>query len=97
VSLKIDGKGFGADVAQVLAMHLRTLNRRLRDQRTTFQDVLDRVRFAVANELLEDAAAPLPRIAAALGYSEAASFVRAFRRWTGVTPGAWRRSARPLE
>ena len=91
------GKGSGADVAQALAMHRRTLNRRLRDQGTTFQDVLDHVRFAVAKELLEDAALPLPRIAAALGYSEAASFVRAFRRWTGVTPGAWRGSARPLE
>ncbi len=96
-TLLLHGKGSGADVAQVLAMHRRTLNRRLREQGTTFQEVLDRVRFSVAKELLEDTAAPLPRIAAALGYSEAASFVRAFRRWTGVTPGAWRGSARPLE
>jgi AraC-like DNA-binding protein len=88
-TLLLHGKGSGSDVAQALAMHRRTLNRRLRDQGTTFQQVLDRVRFAVAKELLEDAAIPLPRIAAALGYSEAASFVRAFRRWTGTTPRAW--------
>jgi AraC-like DNA-binding protein len=96
-TLLLHGKGSGADVAQMLAMHRRTLNRRLRDQGTTFQEVLDRVRFAVAKELLEDTAVPLPRIAATLGYSDAASFVRAFRRWTGVTPGVWRGSARPLQ
>ena len=89
----LHGKGSGADVAQALAMHRRTLNRRLREEGTTFQVVIDRVRFAVAKELLENAALPLPRIAAALGYSEVASFIRAFRRWTGTTPGAWRGSA----
>lgn len=92
-TLLLQDKGSGADVAQALAMHRRTLNRRLRDEGTTFQAVLDRVRFAVAKELLENAAIPLPRIAAALGYSEVASFIRAFRRWTGTTPGAWRGSA----
>lgn len=91
-TLLLQGKGSGADVAQALAMHRRTLNRRLREEGTTFQEVLDRVRFAVANELLEHAALPLPRIAAAPGYSEVASFIRAFRRWTGTTPGAWRGS-----
>jgi AraC-like DNA-binding protein len=96
-TLLLHGKGSGADVAQMLAMHRRTLNRRLRDQGTTFQQVLDRVRLSVAKELLENGEIPLPRIAGALGYSEAASFVRAFRRWTGVTPGAWRGSARPVE
>ncbi len=94
-TLLLHGKGSGADVAQALAIHRRTLNRRLRQKGTTFQRVLDRVRFAVAKELLENATVPLPRIAAALGYSETASFIRAFRRWTGATPGAWRESASP--
>ena len=92
-TLLLHGKGSGAEVAQTLAMHRRTLNRRLQDEGTTFQRVLDRVRFAVAKELLENAAIPLPRIASALGFSQAASFVRAFRRWTGATPGTWRESA----
>ncbi len=95
-TLLLHGKGSGADVAQALAMHRRTLNRRLREQGTTFQQVLDRVRFAVAKELLEDAVVPLPHIAAALGYSDAASFVRAFRRWTGTTPRAWKGSPEQL-
>lgn len=92
-TLLLQNKGLGADVAQALAMHRRTLNRRLRREGATFQTILDRVRFAVAKELLENSAIPLPRIAAALGYSEVASFIRAFRRWTGTTPGAWRGSA----
>lgn len=95
-TLLLQGKGSGADVAQALAMHRRTLNRRLRNEGTTFQQVLDRVRFTVAKELLENAALPLPQIAAALGYSEVSSFMRAFRRWTGTTPSAWRGSAYPL-
>jgi len=91
--LLLHGKASGADVAQALAMHRRTLNRRLKEQGTTFQQVLDRVRFAVAKELLESSDAGMPQIAAALGYADAASFTRAFRRWTRTTPGAWRRSA----
>jgi AraC-like DNA-binding protein len=92
-ALLLHGKASGADVAQALAMHRRTLNRRLKEQGTTFQQVLDRVRFAVAKELLESSEAGMPQIAAALGYADAVSFTRAFRRCTGTTPGAWRRSA----
>lgn len=89
----LHGKGSGADVAQTLALHQRTLNRRLRVEGTTFQQVLDRVRFAVAKELLEDSTASMSKIAFALGYADDVSFIRAFRRWTGTTPGAWRESA----
>jgi AraC-like DNA-binding protein len=74
-------------------MHRRTLNRRLHAEGTTFQQVLDRVRFAVAKELIEDSRVSLHDIAAALGYAGLAPFMRAFRRWTGTTPGAWRQSA----
>ncbi len=94
-TLLLHGKNSGADVAQVLAMHRRTLNRRLQAEGTTFQQVLDRVRFAVAKELLEDSNVAPHDIAAALGYSGLAPFMRAFRRWTGTTPGTLRQSARP--
>jgi AraC-like DNA-binding protein len=40
--------------------------------------------------LLQDTQVPLGQIAAALGYSEASAFTRAFRRWSGETPTAWR-------
>jgi DNA topoisomerase-3 len=44
----------------------------------------------IARQLLEDTEVPLGQIAAALGYSEASAFTRAFRRWSGQTPTAWR-------
>jgi AraC-like DNA-binding protein len=93
-TLLLHGKDSGADVAQALAMHRRTLNRRLSAAGTTFQEVLDRVRFAVAKELLENSDIAVNDIAAALCYADLATFMRAFRRWTGTTPGAWRQSAR---
>lgn len=91
-TLLLHGRSSGADVAQSLAIHRRTLQRRLRANGTTFQHVLDRVRFAVAKDLLEDSTAAVTDISAALGYADDVSFIRAFRRWMGTTPGAWRKS-----
>jgi AraC-like DNA-binding protein len=90
-TLLLHGKGSGDDVAQELAIHRRTLNRRLGAEGTTFQKVLDTVRFTVAKEMLEDSRVAIPEIATALGYSDYVSFTRAFKRWTGNTPGAWRK------
>jgi AraC-like DNA-binding protein len=92
--LLLHGSASGADVAHALAMHRRTFNRRLNSEGTTFQQVLDRVRFAVAKELLESSQLTLPKISEALCYADEASMIHAFRRWTGTTPGAWRQSAR---
>ena len=82
----------GDDVAQTLAIHRRTLNRRLRAQGTTFQNVLDDIRFTVARELLSASMVPIDDVAAALGYGSVSSFTRTFQRWSGTTPGRWRRS-----
>jgi AraC-like DNA-binding protein len=90
-TLLLHGKGSGDEVAQALAMHRRTLNRRLSAAGTTFQRVLDRVRFAVAKQLLGDTDLAIQDIAAALGYSDYVSFTRAFRRWAATSPGAWRK------
>jgi AraC-like DNA-binding protein len=90
-TLLLDGKSSGNDVAQALAIHRRTLNRRLSAEGTTFQKVLDTVRFTVAKEMLEDSRVAIPEIAVSLGYSDYVSFTRAFKRWTGDTPGAWRK------
>jgi AraC-like DNA-binding protein len=83
----------GDDVAQVLAMHRRTLNRRLHAQGETFQNVLDEVRFEVARQLLSDTELALDDIAAATGYAGVSPFMRSFRRWSGTTPTRWRRIA----
>jgi AraC-like DNA-binding protein len=92
-TLLLYGKASGADISQALAIHRRTLNRRLSAEGTTFQQVLDRVRFAVAKELLENSELALPEIASALGYANSVAFIPAFRRWAGMTPGVWRQSS----
>jgi len=92
-TLLLQGKHSGDDVADMLAMHRRTLNRRLKAEGTTFQDVLDSVRFTVARELLSDSNVALDDVAATLGYACVNPFMRTFRRWTGTTPGRWRRDA----
>jgi AraC-like DNA-binding protein len=92
-TLLLSGKTSGDDLAQMLSMHRRTLNRRLRDLGTTFQAVLDDVRFEAARQLLCYSDVSLDEIAASLGYAGVSPFMRTFHRWTGITPGQWRRRA----
>ncbi len=84
----------GDDIAAILMMHRRTLNRRLRDEGTTFQSILHAVRDDAARQLLAETDLAMDDIAAALGYSTASAFTRSFHGWTGTTPRAWRRDAR---
>jgi AraC-like DNA-binding protein len=92
--LILDNRHSGDDLAQLLAMHRRTLNRRLKAEGTTFQRVLDDVRFEVARDLLSNSNVHLDDIAATLGYAAVTPFMRTFRRWSGTTPGQWRRTVR---
>ena len=78
------------DIADLLAMHRRTLSRRLKEGGTGYRDISNEIRFELARQLLGDTEVPLGQIAAALDYSEASAFTRAFRRWSGETPTAWR-------
>lgn len=89
----LSGHSSGDAVAEELAMHRRTLNRRLEQQGVTFRGVLDQVRFEVAGQLLADSHMPIDDIAATLGYASVSPFMRSFRRWSGTTPGRWRRAA----
>lgn len=77
-------------VAQLFALPRRTLNRRLEEQGTTFQGLVNEVRYEIARQLLEDTRMSMGQIAAALDYNDASAFTRAFRRWSGQTPTAWR-------
>jgi len=90
--LLLQGQSSGDEVAQMLAMHRRTLNRRLEAHGVTFQNVLDQVRFQLARELLGDTHVAVDDVAAALGYAGVSPFMRSFRRWSGTTPGRWRRT-----
>lgn len=80
-------------VARRLDMHSRTLNRRLLEAGSSFVAIRDDVRFRVAQELLALTDLPIGDIASALSFSAHSNFVRAFRRWAGVTPTVWRSSA----
>lgn len=91
--LLLQGGASGNAAAQMLSMHRRTLNRRLQAEGTTFQQVLDEIRFEVARQLLAGSRIALDDVAATLGYSGVCPFMRAFRRWSGTTPGRWRREA----
>jgi AraC-like DNA-binding protein len=77
-------------LARQLAMSPRTLRRRLGEQGVTYSALLDQVRRDLAAQHLRDRRLSVGEIAFALGYSEPATFHRAFRRWTGVTPAAYR-------
>jgi AraC-like DNA-binding protein len=72
----------------------RTFNRRLKDHGVTFADTLDVVRFEAAQQLLRDTDLAIGEIGTALGYAESSPFVRAFRRWSGDSPNAWRCQAK---
>lgn len=74
-----------ADVAADLGLSERTLRRRLTLAGSSFQAVLDELLRDAAERLLAEAR--VEDVAAALGYADAAAFRRAYRRWTGATPG----------
>jgi len=83
------------DIAHLLTMHRRTLSRRLKGGGMGYRAITNEIRFEIARQLLQDTQVPLAQIAAALGYSEASAFTRAFRRWSGQTPTTWRAEGHP--
>jgi AraC-like DNA-binding protein len=78
-------------VARALHMSARTLQRRLEEEGTRFSEVVDDVREKSARRLAADPALSLAEVAYRLGFADLATFSRAFKRWTGVPPGTWRR------
>jgi len=84
------------EIAHVLGVNRRTLSRRLmgRPGGGGYRSLANETRYALAQQLLRDTQIPISQVVAALGYSEASAFTRAFRRWSGVTPTAWRQRLR---
>lgn len=91
------GKVAMDDVARRLAMSKRTLQRRLEDEGTSYQEVLRVAREALAIHYLERSTIALAEISFLLGFEEPNSFFRAFNDWTGRTPETVRREARQKE
>ncbi|NGY05017.1 AraC family transcriptional regulator [Solimonas terrae] len=80
-----------ADSAGALALTPRTLQRRLEAFGQSYQRVLDEVRRHTAENLLRDPQVSLTQIAFLLGYTEQSTFHNAFRRWTQLSPGVYRK------
>ncbi|MFH8989220.1 AraC family transcriptional regulator ligand-binding domain-containing protein [Streptomyces sp. NPDC017940] len=78
------------EIAARLAVSPATLRRRLAQESTSYQQLKDAVRRDAAIAGLAEGREPIARLAARLGFSEDTAFHRAFRRWTGTTPGAYR-------
>ena len=82
------------DAAEALGLSERSLRRQLASEGTSFRALADQVREEKACALLVGSNLSVELIAQRMGYGEPASFIRAFQRWTGTTPAAYRRSAR---
>jgi AraC-like DNA-binding protein len=89
------GQADSARLAALLGVSERTLQRRLADVGRSVSEIVEDFRREEAARLLCDPRISLVEVAGRLGYSEQTSFTRAFRRWTGSTPGAWRSSRIP--
>ncbi|CAA0080007.1 putative HTH-type transcriptional regulator [Halioglobus japonicus] len=82
-----------AAVAQQLYMSESTLQRRLAQEGCRYQQLLDQVRFRLANEYLVETTLPVAEIACLLGFSDTTNFRRSFKRWANATPSAVRRQS----
>jgi AraC-like DNA-binding protein len=77
-------------VSSEFNMTTHTLRRRLKNEGNSFQDIKDSIRRDRAMMLLDNPAFTLHDISRKLGFSEPAAFNRAFKKWTGLTPGGYR-------
>jgi AraC-like DNA-binding protein len=82
------------DIADALHISSRTLQRRLQDEGSNFQRVLEQSRHQLARHYLNNSTLELNEAAYLLGYEDGNSFVRAFRGWEGVPPARWRENQR---
>jgi AraC-like DNA-binding protein len=80
------------EAARRLHVDPRTLRRKLDAEHTSYRELTDEVRSTIARELLGTAGLTVGQVATRLGYHDAAGFTRAYKRWTGETPGVSRRS-----
>lgn len=77
-------------VARQLELHPRALSRRLAQEHTTYRALVDEVRYEIARQLLSLTTLTAGEISSVLDFCDGAAFTRAFKRWSGWTPSAWR-------
>jgi AraC-like DNA-binding protein len=86
------GKLTADAVAAQFSMSNRTLRRRLQQEATSYQEILDDVRAELASYYLTNEKRRIDEIAFLLGFSDPSAFTKAFRRWTGETPADFARA-----
>ncbi len=89
-NLVLDGRGALEPVAEALNTHRRTLNRRVSQHGWTVKRLIEDERYAIARRLLRETGLSVTQVATVLGYADSTAFSRAYRRWSGSSPGAWR-------
>ncbi|MDB6176412.1 AraC family transcriptional regulator [Paracoccus sp. Z330] len=80
------------EVAHDLGLSSASLRRRLRGEGQSFSAIRDEIRHRKAQQMLAGSGLPVAEIATLLGYREPSAFYRAFQKWSGVTPGAYRQT-----
>jgi AraC-like DNA-binding protein len=88
------GQASAEAIADELHMSPRTLQRKLRERGKTYRDVLEETRRELAEQYIQDPTVSINEITFLLGFSEPSSFTRAFRRWRGTSPTAYRDTIR---
>lgn len=78
-------------VARQLGLSTRKLQRELRTEGTTYQEVLDRTRRELAQRYVRDSYNDLTEVAFILGFADLSTFSRSFKRWTGISPSRYRK------
>jgi AraC-like DNA-binding protein len=78
-------------ISQKLGVSVRTLQRKLKEEGRSHQDLLDEMRCELSRRYLQEPKLAICEVAYLLGFSEPSAFHRAFRRWTGITPKEFRR------
>ena len=83
------------DIAKKISLSVRSMNRALQAEGTSFTSVRTAVRMERADALLSRTDVAIAEVAFATGFSELSAFYRAFRRWHGKSPAEWRRNNQP--
>lgn len=81
-------------VAKGVALHPKSLQRRLKEEGTSFSEILEQVRKDTALRLLSETRVPIAQVAGLCGYSNPTAFNNAFNNWAQTTPGKFRKSVR---
>jgi len=97
IALMPSGNASQDDVARRMNRSLSTLQRQLSSEGKNFKDIRDETRSSITQHYIEEGEYSLSQIAFLLGFSDQSNFSRAFKRWTGTTPGEYRPNSITLQ